>query len=165
MKLFPLGSEALAQVLGKGHRVPPRGIETLLLAHSISVNSRLVFEVEGDRAEYLGQSQSLEFSQDRFGGKSFIEALDDGIERYASACQIVSTVAFFDVFFRDQPNYSRTSWLDDEACCRHGRLHVFGTIRILAMPSGGGTTATKPRGTGESAYSTLIQKHLPCDVQ
>lgn len=112
MKLFARGNEAPAQVLGKGSCVPPHGIETLLLAQSIGVNSRLVFEVERDRAEYLGQSQSLELPQDRFGGKSFIEALDDGIERYASTCQIVSTVALFDVFFRHQPNYSWTSWLD-----------------------------------------------------
>jgi hypothetical protein len=108
MKLLPRGNEALAQVLGKGCRVAPRGIETLLLPHSISVNSRSVFEVERDRAEYLRQSQSLEFSQDRFGRKSFIEALDDGIERYASTGQIVTTVALFDVFFRHQPDYSWT---------------------------------------------------------
>jgi hypothetical protein len=43
------------------------------------------------------------------GEKSFIEALDDGVERYASAGQIVPTVALFDVFFRHQPNYSWTS--------------------------------------------------------
>jgi hypothetical protein len=35
------------------------------------------------------------------------------------------------------------------------RLHVFGMIGILAMPS----------GTGENAYSTRIQKHLPGDVE
>jgi len=47
----------------------------------------------------------------------------------------------------------------------HGCLHVFGMIGILAMSSGLGTTASKLRGTGESAYSTLIQKHLPGDVE
>jgi hypothetical protein len=35
----------------------------------------------------------------------------------------------------------------------------------LAMRSGVGTTASKLRGTGESAYSTLIQKHLTGDVE
>ena len=38
MQLFPGGREALAQVVGKGRRVPSRGGETLLLAQSISVD-------------------------------------------------------------------------------------------------------------------------------
>ena len=86
MKLFPRGNQALAQVLGKGCRVPSRGGETLLLAHSINVDGRLVFEVKRDRAEYLSERQSFEFSQNRFGGKSFIKALDDGIEIWGSHC-------------------------------------------------------------------------------
>lgn len=106
MKLFPRGNEALVQVLGKGRRVPSRGGEALLLAHSISVDGRLVFEVKRDRAEYLRESESFEFPQDRFGGKSFIKALDDGIERYASAGQIVPAVALFYVFSCHQANYN-----------------------------------------------------------
>ena len=83
MKLLSGGNKALAQILGKEWRVPPRSLEALELAHSISIDSRLVFQVESDRAEYLRESQSFEFAQDRFGRESFIEALDDGIERYA----------------------------------------------------------------------------------
>jgi hypothetical protein len=72
MELLARISKALEQLFRKGGRVTPRGLETLLLAHSISINSRLVFEVKRDRAEYMGESQRLEFCQDRFGGKSFI---------------------------------------------------------------------------------------------
>jgi hypothetical protein len=43
-------------------------------------------------------------------------------------------------------------------------LNDLGMIGILAMPSGVETTAAEPKGTGEGAYSTLIQKHLPGDV-
>ena len=99
MELFARVSEALAQVLRQGRRSPSRGFEALLLAHPISVDGRLVFEVERDRTEDLGESQSFEFSQDRFRGQSFVEALDDGIERYASTGHIVPTPALFDVFF------------------------------------------------------------------
>ena len=102
MKVFARGSEALAQVLGKRWCVPLCGLEALLLAHSIGINGRLVFQVERDRTEDLGESQSFEFSQDRFRGESFIEALNDGIERYASTGLIVPTIALFDVFFRHQ---------------------------------------------------------------
>jgi hypothetical protein len=111
MKLFARGNETLAQVLGKWCRIPSRGLETPLLAHSISINGRLVFEVERDRAEYLGERQSFEFSQDRFGGEPFVEALDDGIERYACTGQVVPAVALFHVFFRHQPNYSGVPFL------------------------------------------------------
>ena len=104
--MFARGNEALVQVLGKWCRVPSRGLEAPLLAYSISINGRLVFEVEGDRAEYLGKSQGLEFSQDGFRGESFVETLDNGIERYASTCQIVATVALFHVFSRHHANYS-----------------------------------------------------------
>jgi hypothetical protein len=73
-------------------------------------------------------------------------------------------------------DYSRlVAWLRDDEQSRwdeqtdrdsSGRcLHVFGMIGILAMSSGVGTTASKLRGTGESAYSTLIQKHLSGDVE
>ena len=68
--------------------------------------NQLAFEVERDCAEYLGESQSLEFSQDGFRGESFVEALDDGIERYASTGQIVAAVALLDEFFCHQANYS-----------------------------------------------------------
>jgi len=100
MELFARVSEALAQVLRQRHRSSSRSFEALLLAHPISINCRLVFEVEGDRAEDLGESQSFEFSQDRFRRESFVEALDDGIQRYASTGQIVPALPLFDVFFR-----------------------------------------------------------------
>ena len=67
MKLFARGKEALAQVLRKWRRISALDIEALELAHPISVDGRLAFEVESDRAEHLGESQSLEFSQDGFG--------------------------------------------------------------------------------------------------
>jgi hypothetical protein len=43
-------------------------------------------------------------------------------------------------------------------------LKRFGDDRDFATPSGVETTAAELKGTGESAYSTLIQKHLPGDV-
>jgi hypothetical protein len=67
MKVFAHASQALEQVLGKGGRVPTRGLEALLLAQSMSVDGGLVFKVERDRAENLGESQSFEFRQDRSG--------------------------------------------------------------------------------------------------
>src|SRR5580700_11159774 len=67
MKLFARGKEALAQVLRKWRRISALDIEALELAHPISVDGRLAFEVESDRAEYLGKSQSLEFRKDGFG--------------------------------------------------------------------------------------------------
>jgi len=100
MELFARLSEALAQVLRQGHRGPSRSFEALLLAYPISINGRLVFEVERNRAEDLGERQSFEFSQDRFRGESFLEALGDGVQRYASTGHIVPTLALFDVFFR-----------------------------------------------------------------
>jgi hypothetical protein len=100
MELFARVSEALAQVLRQGHRSPSRSFEALLLAHPISINCRLVFEVERDCTKDLGESQSFEFSQDRLRRESFIEALDDGIQRDASTGHIVPTLALFDVFFR-----------------------------------------------------------------
>jgi hypothetical protein len=99
MELFARVREASAQVLRQGRRSPSGSFESLLLAHPISINRGLVFEVEGDCAEDLGKSQSFEFSQDRFGRESFVEALDDGIQRYASTGHIVPTLALFDVFF------------------------------------------------------------------
>ena len=99
MELFARVSKALAQVLRQGHRSPSRSLEALLLAHTIRIDCGLVFEVERDCTEDLGESQSFEFSQDRFRRKSFVEALDDGIQRYASAGHIVPTLALFDVFF------------------------------------------------------------------
>lgn len=109
MELFARDSEALAQVLRQGRRNPSRSFEALLLTHPISINCRLVFEVERDCTEDLGESQSLEFSKDRFRGEAFVEALDDGIERYASASHVVASVALFDVFFRHWVNYSGIS--------------------------------------------------------
>ena len=41
MKVFARGSEALEQVLGMGSRVPKRGLEALLLAHSVSVDGEI----------------------------------------------------------------------------------------------------------------------------
>ena len=100
MELFARLSEALAQVLRQGHRSPSRSFEALLLAYPISINCRLVFEVGRDRAEDLGQSERIEFFQNRFGRETFIEALDDGVQRYASTGHIVAAIALFDVFFR-----------------------------------------------------------------
>jgi hypothetical protein len=59
----------------------------------------------------------------------------------------------------DEPQ-QRDSFQPTTRSCT-GCLHVFEMIGILAMPSGVGTTASKLRGTGENAYSTLKQKHLP----
>jgi hypothetical protein len=100
MELFARVREALAQALWQGDRSSSRSFEALFLAHSISIDCRLVFEVERNCTEDLGESQSFEFSQDRFRRESFVEALDDGIQRYASTGQIVPTLALFDVFFR-----------------------------------------------------------------
>jgi hypothetical protein len=80
MKLFARGSHPLDEILGKGRGVPARDFEALLLAHSISVDGGLVFQIESDRAENLGESQSFKFCQNRFRGEPFVEALDDGIE-------------------------------------------------------------------------------------
>ena len=106
MELFARSDKALAQILRQGYRVSSCGLETSQLAHLIGINGRLVFEVECDGAEYLNKRQSLEFFQDGFRRESFVEALDNGIERYASTCQIVATVAFFHVFSRHHVNYS-----------------------------------------------------------
>ena len=61
--MFASGGEALEEILGKGCRVPACGLEALLLAHSISVDGRLVFQIE----RKPGESQSFEFRQDRSG--------------------------------------------------------------------------------------------------
>ena len=45
MKLFARGKEALAQVLRKWRRISALDIEALELAHPISVDGRLAFEV------------------------------------------------------------------------------------------------------------------------
>jgi hypothetical protein len=67
MELFARGSEALAQVIGKGSSAPSRPGKALFLAHSTGIEGRLVFEVERDRAEYLSKSQSFKFSEDGLG--------------------------------------------------------------------------------------------------
>ena len=72
-------------------------LEAPLLASAASVDGGLVVEIEGYRAENLGESQSFKFLQVRFGGKPFVETLDDGIERYTSSRDVICTVAFFNV--------------------------------------------------------------------
>jgi hypothetical protein len=105
MEVFARGGEALAQALREG-RGPTRGLKAMLLTDSISIYCGLVFKVKGDRAEYLGESQSFEFSENCFRGESFIEALDNRIEGYARAGHIIAAVALFDVFFRHHANNS-----------------------------------------------------------
>ena len=80
MEVFTRGIEPFPQLRGQRRRSMSNSLETLLLAHTISIDGGLVFEVERDRSEYLSESQSFEFSQDRFRRESFIEALDDGVE-------------------------------------------------------------------------------------
>ena len=111
MECFARRYEAFVQVPGKRCSIPPDGLEAPQPAHpvsglSVNTEGRLIFEVEGDRAENLSQCQSLKFGQDRFRGETFIEALDYGIERYTSTGQVAAAVTLFDVFFRHQPNYS-----------------------------------------------------------
>lgn len=106
MKLFARGNETLAQVLGKKWRVPSCSLEALELAHSIGIDSRLVFEIERDCTEDLRESQSFEFSQDRFRRETFVEALNDGVQRYAGTGHIVPPVTLFNVFFGHRINYS-----------------------------------------------------------
>ena len=115
MECFARRYEAFVQVPGKRCSIPPDGLEAPQPAHpvsglSVNTEGRLIFEVEGDRAENLSQCQSLKFGQDRFRGETFIEALDYGIERYTSTGQVVAAVALFDVFFCHQPNYSGNSF-------------------------------------------------------
>jgi len=56
MKLFARGSQPLEEALRKGRGVPARGLEALLLARAISIDGGLVFPIERDRAENLGES-------------------------------------------------------------------------------------------------------------
>jgi hypothetical protein len=49
MKLFARCNEALAGVLGKLWSALSRGLEPLMLTHSISIDGPLVLEVAGDR--------------------------------------------------------------------------------------------------------------------
>jgi hypothetical protein len=106
MELFARVTEPPAQVLRQGCRSSSRSFETLFLAHKISIDGRLFFEVERDCTDDLGESQGFEFSQDRFRRESLVEALDEGIQRYASTGHIVPALALLDVFFGHRVNYS-----------------------------------------------------------
>jgi hypothetical protein len=76
------GIEPFAQFRGQRCGGATHSLETLPLAYAISINGRLVFEVERDRAEDLGQSERIEFFQNRFWREAFIKALDDGVKHW-----------------------------------------------------------------------------------
>jgi hypothetical protein len=64
MELFARGGETLTQVLRKRCPRPFARPRSAALTYSISINSRLVFEIERDRAKDLRESQSFELQRD-----------------------------------------------------------------------------------------------------